>query len=107
VFCCGHFFSQFYSSEGRPGIPFTLHIDVVEVGTCKPIANAAVDIWHCDAAGIYSHFLNASLGGNGGGPPPGMNGTRPPGMNGTRPPGPPGGGNQITDNTTFLRGTWL
>jgi hypothetical protein len=89
---------------------------VIEVGTCEPIPKAAVDIWHCDANGIYSHFVNASLNANGGGggpppgmngtgPPPGMNGTRPPpGMNGTRPPGPPGGGNQITDNTTFLRG---
>ncbi len=83
---------------------------MIEVGTCEPIPKAAVDIWHCDAAGIYSHYINASLSDNGR-PPPGMNGTRPPGpppgMNGTRPPGPPGGGNRITDNTTFLRGNQL
>jgi hypothetical protein len=84
----------------------------MEVDTCKPIPKAAVDIWHCDAIGLYSHFLNASLSDNGGGrPPPGMNGTRPPGpppgMNGTRPPGPPGGGNRNIDNTTFLRGKYL
>jgi len=24
--------------------------------TCKPIKGAAVDIWHCDASGIYSGF---------------------------------------------------
>ncbi|UJR11540.1 hypothetical protein I4U23_015720 [Adineta vaga] len=92
-------------TENRPGIRFTLHITVIEVGTCQPIPRAAVDIWHCDAIGLYSHFINASLGA---GPLPGMNGTRPPGpppgTNGTRPPRPPGGGNRNTDNTTFLRG---
>lgn len=99
-----------FFSEDRPGIPFILHINVIEVDTCKPIPNAAVDIWHCDAIGLYSHFVNASLGANGGGPPPGANGTRPPrppGTNGTRPPGPPGGGNRNTDNSTFLRGKCL
>jgi len=85
-------------SEDRQGIPFTLRITVIEVGTCQPIPRAAIDIWHCDAIGLYSHFVNASLGGIGGG------GRPPPGMNGTRPPGPPGGGNRNTDNTTFLRG---
>jgi hypothetical protein len=29
---------------------------VVDASTCKPIRNAAVDIWHADASGIYSGF---------------------------------------------------
>ncbi len=97
--------------EDCQGIPFTLCITVIEVGTCQPIPKAAVDIWHCDARGIYSHFINASIGDNSGGgdrPPPWMNGTRPPGpppgMNGTRPPGGP---NRTTDNATFLRGNYF
>lgn len=43
-------------SEGYSGIPMTLNISVVDVNTCQPIVNAAVDIWHCNAAGIYSHY---------------------------------------------------
>ncbi len=41
-------------TEGRPGTPLTLRTTVVDASTCKPVANAAVDVWHCDAAGVYS-----------------------------------------------------
>ena len=41
-------------TEGRPGTPLALQLAVVNVSTCKPIKGAAVDIWHCDASGIYS-----------------------------------------------------
>ncbi|OFW71501.1 MAG: hypothetical protein A2Y55_11245 [Actinobacteria bacterium RBG_16_68_12] len=27
---------------------------MVDVSTCRPIRGAAVDIWHCDAGGVYS-----------------------------------------------------
>jgi protocatechuate 3,4-dioxygenase beta subunit len=41
-------------TEGRPGVPLTLRLRVVDVSSCKPIKGAAVDIWHCDAGGVYS-----------------------------------------------------
>jgi protocatechuate 3,4-dioxygenase beta subunit len=41
-------------TEGRPGTPLALSLKVVSAATCKPIAEAAVDIWHTDAAGAYS-----------------------------------------------------
>jgi protocatechuate 3,4-dioxygenase beta subunit len=41
-------------TEGRPGVPLALRLTVVDVSSCKPIRNAAVDIWHCDAGGVYS-----------------------------------------------------
>lgn len=41
-------------TEGGPGTPLTLRATVLDASTCKPIANAAVDIWHTDAAGAYS-----------------------------------------------------
>lgn len=41
-------------TEGRPGTPLLLRLAVVDASTCKPIKGAAVDIWHCDALGIYS-----------------------------------------------------
>jgi protocatechuate 3,4-dioxygenase beta subunit len=40
--------------EGRPGVPLALALTVVDANTCKPIRDAAVDIWHCDALGVYS-----------------------------------------------------
>jgi protocatechuate 3,4-dioxygenase beta subunit len=43
-------------TEGRPGLPLALRTFVVDATTCRPIRNAAVDIWHADAAGIYSGF---------------------------------------------------
>ncbi|MGD0307430.1 MAG: intradiol ring-cleavage dioxygenase [Candidatus Acidiferrales bacterium] len=106
-------------AEGKPGVPLTLRILVFEAGTCKPIPNAAVDIWHCDALGVYSGFTKMKLGpplegGPGdfrGGPPPGG---PPPGSppNGAPPNGGGPGGNfgggppamQQTDKLTFCRG---
>jgi Dioxygenase len=40
--------------EDRPGVPLALALTVVDAGTCEPIRDAAVDIWHCDALGVYS-----------------------------------------------------
>ncbi len=41
-------------TEGRPGVPLTLRLRVVDASSCKPIRNAAVDVWHADALGNYS-----------------------------------------------------
>jgi protocatechuate 3,4-dioxygenase beta subunit len=43
-------------TEGRPGTPLVLRTFVVDASTCRPIRNAAVDIWHADASGVYSGF---------------------------------------------------
>ena len=40
--------------DGKSGVPLTLRLTVVDASTCKPVRNAAVEIWHCDAAGVYS-----------------------------------------------------
>ncbi len=40
--------------ENRPGVPLALALTVVDSNTCEPIRDAAVDIWHCDALGVYS-----------------------------------------------------
>jgi protocatechuate 3,4-dioxygenase beta subunit len=70
-------------TEGLPGVPMTLRIGVTDVASCAPLANAAVDIWHCDAQGYYS------------------------GISGEN----PGGGGEATNNenltTTFLRGVQI
>ncbi|GAC1320988.1 MAG: protocatechuate dioxygenase [Chloroflexota bacterium] len=68
-------------TEGRPGTALKLRLTVVDASTCKPIKDAVVDVWHCDAGGIYAGFMSASTGG-----------------------GPPGSNVGPTDKRTFLRG---
>jgi protocatechuate 3,4-dioxygenase beta subunit len=41
-------------TEGRLGAPLTLRLTVVDASTCKPVKGAALEIWHCDAGGVYS-----------------------------------------------------
>ncbi|MGP3769646.1 intradiol ring-cleavage dioxygenase [Streptomyces sp. SDT5-1] len=85
-------------TEGKEGIPLTLQLKVIDAETCKPLRDAAVDIWHCDAMGIYAGYESAS-GTAGDGSP------RPSGS----PTGAPSGDRTIhqepTDNKTYLRGT--
>jgi protocatechuate 3,4-dioxygenase beta subunit len=41
-------------SEGRSGLSFELQVKVVDSASCEAIKDAAVDVWHCDAEGVYS-----------------------------------------------------
>ena len=38
----------------RRGTPLSLRFTVVDASTCRRIQGAAVEIWHADAAGVYS-----------------------------------------------------
>jgi protocatechuate 3,4-dioxygenase beta subunit len=77
-------------AEDKPGFPLTLRVAVLDARTCKPLPNAAIDLWHCDALGLYSGFTAQNgMGGFPGGP------------------GGPGGENTPTDKLTFLRGVQL
>lgn len=80
--------------EDRPGTTFELVLRVQDTATCTPeggggMSNAVVEIWHCDAGGVYSGFESGSLGANGA-PPSGEGGGAP----GGQPPmgEPPSGG---------------
>jgi protocatechuate 3,4-dioxygenase beta subunit len=42
-------------AEDRTGSPLQLGIDVVDAD-CAPVPGALVDIWHCDARGVYSWY---------------------------------------------------
>ncbi|MEU7058065.1 intradiol ring-cleavage dioxygenase [Streptomyces sp. NPDC046197] len=44
-------------TEGKPGVPLTLRVTVVDATTCSPLPGTAVDIWHCDALGAYSGYV--------------------------------------------------
>jgi protocatechuate 3,4-dioxygenase beta subunit len=44
-------------AEGHPGVPLTLTLSLVDVNAgCAPIPGARVDVWHCDADGVYSGY---------------------------------------------------
>ena len=44
------------------GVPLTLNFVVSDINgaACNAIADAVVDIWHCDAAGVYSDVVDNS-----------------------------------------------
>jgi protocatechuate 3,4-dioxygenase beta subunit len=89
--------------EDKQGTTLRLALQVQDSETCKPLPNAVVEIWHCDAGGLYSG-AEAASGGGGGTPPTGTppTGTPPTGT----PPG--GGGGDVdlvpTDDKRYLRG---
>lgn len=46
--------------EGKPGLPVTLTMTIVNVSNaCAAVSGAVVDIWQCDADGNYSQYGNA------------------------------------------------
>jgi len=53
--------------EDRQGVPLRLAIRVQDGETCRPIPDAVVEIWHCDAEGAYSGVGPAAGGGGAGG----------------------------------------
>lgn len=42
-------------TEGKAGLPLTMVIQV-QSAECAPLRDVAVDLWHCDADGVYSGF---------------------------------------------------
>ena len=51
------------SGSVRPGALLTLNLAVSSIagGRCLPVSGAIVDIWHCDAAGVYSDASDMSF----------------------------------------------
>jgi protocatechuate 3,4-dioxygenase beta subunit len=62
--------------EDRPGTRLDLALRVHDVSACagggdvRPVEGCVVEIWHCDAGGVYSGFESASAGAFGGGDVP-------------------------------------
>lgn len=45
------------TGTAREGVPLELEFQVSHVatdGVCRPLPDATVDVWHCDASGVYS-----------------------------------------------------
>lgn len=47
----------------KDGLPLllTFHVSQISAGACAPLAGATVDIWHCDAQGVYSDVTDPSF----------------------------------------------
>ncbi|MCO6058332.1 intradiol ring-cleavage dioxygenase [Pseudomonas sp. MOB-449] len=41
-------------TDGKPGIPLKLQFEVLQLDGCRPLGDATLEIWHCDAQGAYS-----------------------------------------------------
>ncbi|GJF31288.1 hypothetical protein KNE206_39880 [Kitasatospora sp. NE20-6] len=86
--------------EDRKGTRLKLALRVQDSESCAAVPNAVVEIWHCDADGLYSGAESLSGGGGGGGgampsgaPDGGApGGGAPSGAPGGMPSGGPGGG---------------
>jgi len=92
--------------EDKAGVPLSLKIIVMNAQTCQPLKGAAIDLWHCDAGGVYSGFTKQNRRGPGGPPPGGPPPGPPPGFEGRDrgfDNGPPPSA-RSTDKLTFLRG---
>ncbi|MEU1889213.1 hypothetical protein ABZ491_27470 [Micromonospora rifamycinica] len=104
--------------EDREGTRLRVAIRVQDSEQCGPLADAVVEIWHCDAAGLYSGAEAQSSGASGGGAPPGgaPSGNPPAGAPSGNPPGGATGGGPAggaegasadltpTDDKRYLRG---
>jgi len=69
-------------TEDREGAAMAMSLVVLDVNTGSPVEGAAVDVWHCDANGLYAGFVDQSAGSN-------------------------QGATDLSDSGTFLRGTQL
>jgi protocatechuate 3,4-dioxygenase beta subunit len=79
--------------EDRAGAKLRLVLKVQDSEACRPMSNAVVEIWHCDAGGVYSGAEAQSTGAGGPGGAPLAGG---------------GGGSSMdltpTDDRRYLRG---
>ena len=91
-------------TEGKAGVPLQLRVVLLDAKTCRPLENAAVDIWHCDALGVYSGFTKMNPDGPPGGPPGGGYRGAMFDANDPHPPMPPRPEHRRLDASRFLRG---
>ena len=49
--------------EGSAGVPMRLRLRLIDPAACVAIAGAAIDIWHCNAFGVYGDEASEGTGG--------------------------------------------
>ncbi|KAJ5757324.1 uncharacterized protein N7511_006018 [Penicillium nucicola] len=48
--------------ESQQGVPLYMDIQLIDTNTCDPLPDIYMDLWHCNATGVYSGIV---AGGNG------------------------------------------
>jgi protocatechuate 3,4-dioxygenase beta subunit len=43
--------------DGQKGVELILDTQVINMATCAPVTNAMVEIWHCNATGVYGGIV--------------------------------------------------
>ncbi|RAK96858.1 intradiol ring-cleavage dioxygenase [Aspergillus ibericus CBS 121593] len=41
-------------SETQEGVPLYLDVQLIDTSTCEPVPEVYIDLWHCNATGVYS-----------------------------------------------------
>jgi protocatechuate 3,4-dioxygenase beta subunit len=49
-------------TEDQEGVPLHLDIQLIDVNTCEPVPQAYLEIWHCNATGVYGGVVNDGNG---------------------------------------------
>ncbi|KAK3386516.1 Intradiol ring-cleavage dioxygenase [Podospora didyma] len=50
-------------TDGQTGVPVHLEVQLVDLDTCAGIPSLLIDVWHCNATGIYSGVSATGQGG--------------------------------------------
>ena len=58
-----YFRSNVVESEYSEGVNMFLEVQYVDINTCEAIPSIAVDVWNCNATGVYSGVDSAGEGG--------------------------------------------
>jgi protocatechuate 3,4-dioxygenase beta subunit len=49
-------------TENQVGVPLLMDYQVIDVATCDPIPDVYLEIWHCNATGVYGGVVAAGNG---------------------------------------------
>ncbi|KAJ8518755.1 hypothetical protein ONZ45_g4209 [Pleurotus djamor] len=47
-------------TDGQTGVPMILDVGVMDISTCRPLANTMVEVWSANAQGNYGSFLRGA-----------------------------------------------
>ena len=49
-------------TEDQKGVDLIVDVQFINYKTCEPVTDIAVDLWHCNATGIYGGIVDAKNG---------------------------------------------
>ncbi|KAH7067921.1 extracellular dioxygenase [Paraphoma chrysanthemicola] len=49
-------------TDGDPGVPLTFDVQIIDITTCEPLKNVALEAWHCNSTGVYGGIVSPGNG---------------------------------------------